>query len=74
MNVSMILYLTMALSTAIANFLGTVDAAQWIDPQMLFWAKGVNGIIAGAAITMKGYTSQGFQDWLNKKQIEKVSP
>jgi len=74
MNPGLILYILMALSTAIASFLGSDEAAKYITPETLFWARGINSVIGGVALTIKGVISTGFQDWLNKKQVEKASP
>jgi len=67
MNFGLFLYLLIALSTAIASFLGTDEAAKYIEPEKLFWARGLNTVLGSVALTVKGYTSAGFQDWLKKK-------
>lgn len=74
MNWSLLLYILIALSTAIASFLGTDEAAKYIAPENLFWARGINTVIGSVALTIKGVISTGFQDWLNKKQVDKASP
>jgi len=67
MNSGLLLYLLIALSTAVASFLGTDEAAKYIEPEQLFWARGANTILGSVALTIKGYISPGFQDWLRKK-------
>ena len=74
MNWSLFLYIMMAISTAVGSFLGSDEAAKYIQPENLFWARGLNSIIGGVALTIKGVISTGFQDWLNKKQVDKASP
>lgn len=74
MKLSFTLYLLMAMQLAIAAFLGTDEAAKYIGPEVLFWARGVNTMLGSIALTLKGYTSSGFQDWLNRKQVEKATP
>lgn len=69
MSLGFFLYFVIAVTSAIAVFLGTDEAAKYIQPDMLFWARGINGIIAGTSLTMKGYTSEGFANW-RKKQTE----
>lgn len=67
MSLSFFLYLLMAVASAASAFLGTDEAAKYIEPERLFWARGIVAMIDGVALTMKGYTSPGFQDWLKKK-------
>lgn len=57
------LYFTMAVCGAVAVFLGTDEAAKYIEPEPLFWARGVNGVVLATATTMKGYTSEAFSRW-----------
>ena len=71
MNLSLLLYLSLAFSGAAAAFLGTDEAAKYIEPEHLFWARGINTIFGGVALTMKGYISQGFQEWLAGKAGKK---
>jgi hypothetical protein len=67
MSLGFALYFLIAVTSAIAVFLGTDESAKYIEPDILFWARGINGIIAGTALTMKGYTSEGFANWKKKK-------
>ncbi len=57
------LYLVMAVTGAVAAFLGTDEAAKYIEPEPLFWARGINGMILTTATVMKGYTSEAFAKW-----------
>ena len=60
---SFTLYLVMAVTGAVATFLGTDEAAKYIEPEPLFWARGINGMILTTATVMKGYTSEAFAKW-----------
>lgn len=62
------LYFLMAVTGSIAVFLGTDEASKYLEPDILFWARGINGVIAGTSLTMKGYTSEGFQNWKKKRE------
>lgn len=74
MNLSFFLYLLMAITSAVSLFLGTDEAAKYIEPERLFWTRGVVGIIDGVALTMKGVISPGFQNWLKDRVANKVEP
>lgn len=74
MKLSFTLYFTMAVTGALAVFLGTDEAAKYIEAEDLFWARGINGVLASIALTMKGWTSQGFQNWLDKKKAAPDEP
>lgn len=67
MIMSFTLYFIMAVAGAIAVFLGTDEAAKYIEPEPLFWARGINGVILATATTMKGYTSEAFAKWKASK-------
>jgi hypothetical protein len=63
MIMSLALYSAIALCGAIAVFLGTDEAAKYIEPEKLFWARGLNGVLLATATTLKGYTSEAFANW-----------
>jgi len=63
MIMSLALYSIIALSGAVAVFLGTDEAAKYIEPEPLFWARGLNGVLLATATTLKGYTSEAFANW-----------
>lgn len=68
MKLSFILYTVMLASSAAANFLGTDEAAKYIAPDALFWARGINAAIGTIATGLKAFTSQVFADWMTAKK------
>lgn len=66
--VSVTLYALIALSTAIGAFLGSDDAAKFISAENLFWARGLNSIIGGVSLTLKGVISQTFAEWVKERK------
>ncbi len=68
MIMSLVLYSVIALSGAVAVFLGTDEAAKYIEAERLFWARGLNGVLLATATTLKGYTSEAFANWRKTKQ------
>jgi hypothetical protein len=71
MTLGFSLYVIMAITAALAAFLGTDEAAKYIEPEHLFWWRGLNGVAAAVALTLKGYTSQAFSDWRAERKSDK---
>lgn len=71
MIMSFSLYLIIALSGAVAVFLGTDEAAKYIEPETLFWARGLNGVLLATVTTLKGYTSEAFANWRAGRATDK---
>lgn len=57
----------MAVTSASLLFLGTDEAAKFIEPATLFWLRGLVGIVDAVALALKGFTSQTFADWSSKR-------
>ena len=70
MIVSFTLYFIMALTGAIAAFLGTDEAAKYIAPEPLFWYRGINGVVLTVSTVLKGYTSEAYAKWRGKQTTD----
>jgi hypothetical protein len=68
MIMSFTLYFIMALTGAVAGFLGTDEAAKYIEPELLFWCRGLNGLVLTVSTVMKGYTSETYAKWRDKNK------
>jgi hypothetical protein len=68
MKLSLVLYAVMLFTSAVAAFLGTDEAAKYINPEALFWCRGGNAVVNAVATGMKAFTSQIFSDWLAAKR------
>ena len=68
MIMGLTLYIVIALSGAVAAFLGTDEAAKYIEPEPLFWARGMNGVLLATATALKAYTSEAFANWRRGKE------
>lgn len=67
LKLGFLLYAVMAVSAAVGAFLGTDEAAKYIEAETLFWARGINVMVSGIALTLKGYTSKSFAEWHKNK-------
>jgi hypothetical protein len=72
MKLNFILYLGMLATGSLAAFLGTDDAAKYIEPKTLFWITGILGVADQCLTGLKAFTSREFTEWLNRR-AEKAS-
>lgn len=63
MNLNLILYLIIGTATAFSACLNSDEAAKYLDPEMLFWLRTGTSTVSGAAVTLKGVTSNAFAEW-----------
>jgi hypothetical protein len=68
MKLSLVLYAVMLFTSAVAAFLGTDEAAKYINAETLFYLRGGNAIVNGVATGLKAFTSQIFSDWMALKK------
>lgn len=63
MIIDAITYVGIALLTAFTAFLGSDDAAKYIDAQTLFWMKGATNWLNGGLIALKMFRSETYSNW-----------
>lgn len=69
MKLGFALYSVMIFTSAVAAFLGTDEAAKYINAELLFWLRGCNAVVNAVATGLKAFTSQVFSDWLAAKKL-----
>lgn len=67
MSFNLILYVIIGTATAFSGCLNSDEAAKYITPEQLFWLRTATTTLLGAAVTVKGVTSNAFSEWLAKR-------
>lgn len=61
------LYMLIAVFGAVQGYLSLDDAAKWINPQVLFWLKGIVVVCLTSVTSVKMYRSTSFAEHQRKK-------
>lgn len=61
------LYMLIAVFGAIQGYLSLDDAAKWVNPQILFWMKGVAIVCLTSVTSIKMFRSTSFAEYQRKK-------
>lgn len=81
MKIDAVLYLLVAVFAAITAGLGTDDAAKYIAPATLWYARNVASVLGAGVLALKMYRSTSFADAVAEKknqtqqnQIQQMDP
>jgi len=61
-HVSGAIYVSIAVFGAVASALGSDDAAKWIDPRDLWYARNISTAIAAGLLALKMFRSTAYSD------------
>lgn len=62
-----LLYMLIAVFGAVQGYLSLDDSAKWVDPQILFWLKGVVIVCLTSVTAIKMFRSTAFAEHQRKK-------
>jgi hypothetical protein len=62
------LYVCIAALAAVTAFITSDDAAKYIAPEVLFWAKGLLAVLSSAVVAVKMFRSTSFAEHQEKKK------
>lgn len=62
-----IVYVSIAVLTALNTQIGTDEAAKYIDPVTLFWVKIVAGCSTAGFLALKMFRSETFSKWKQER-------
>jgi len=63
MKTDLTLYAIMLFSGAFQAFLNTDESAKFIEPETLYWMRGMTGIVNLSSTGLKAFTSEAYGKW-----------